>query len=429
MPDLSQSLFDKISSRQIPELLLPADLTQPYYAGASILNIPNSVCWLLGVPPISDAPSLIPEVIDPLGGKAHKVLLILIDALALHRLQAWMIAESELVWNKLLPEAVLAPITSIVPSTTNSALTTYWTGEPAARHGITGYEMWLKEYGMVANMIQHRPITFSGPADSMEQAGFIADSYLDIPTMGTHLKGHGISTHVFQPVNIFDSGLSRMFFKNTQRHAVNSPADLWIGVRQLWQQTKEKSLYAWVYWDEVDYHSHYYGPDDERPQAAFSFFSAAFEKLFLEKLSPSEREDTVVILSADHGQILTPNPAPQYTLANHRYLTERLHMLPSGENRLAYLYVRPGEVAAISDYIFNTWPDQFILLESEHAARKGLFGSGQLHPRLLDRIGDLIAISRNDAYWWWAEKDNWLTGRHGGMHPEEMLVPFFAVRL
>jgi hypothetical protein len=136
----------------------------------------------------------------------------------------------------------------------------------------------------------------------------------------------------------------------------------------------------------------------------------------------------VVILTADHGQITTPNPAPQYLLAEHRYLTDRLHMLPSGENRLAFLYVKPGEIQAVSDYIYATWPDQFLLLESEVAARKGLFGSGQLHPRLFDRIGDLIAIARKDAYFWWGNKANPLIGRHGGMHPEEMLVPFLAKR-
>jgi predicted AlkP superfamily pyrophosphatase or phosphodiesterase len=246
--------------------------------------------------------------------------------------------------------------------------------------------------------------------------------------MGAHLKEHGVSTHVFQPVHILNSGLSRMFFMDAELHPVFSPADLWIGVRELWQQASEEPMYTWVYWDEVDGRSHFHGPDDERPQAGFSVFSHAFETLFLNKLSPAELKDTVLILTADHGQITTPNPAPQYLLQEHRYLTERLHILPTGENRLAFLYPKPGEIQAVIDYIMSTWPEQFLLLESEHAARKGLFGSGQLHPQLFERIGDLIAVARNDAYFWWGNKKNPLIGRHGGMHPEEMLVPFMAVR-
>jgi hypothetical protein len=429
MPDVSQKLLPQITNHRIPELNLPADLIQPRYTGQSTLNIPNSICAMLGAPPISETPPLIPEITKLLGEEARKVLVILVDALALHRLQMWLEEEPDLVWNKLLPEGLLAPVTSIVPSTTCSALTTFWTGEPASCHGISGYEMWLKEYGLVANMIQHRPITFNGPANSLEQAGFIAHDYLTMPTMGTHLKENGINTHVFQPYNIFDSGLSQMFFKDTERHAYSSPPDLWIGVRELWQQTLGENMFAYVYWDEVDGHSHFHGPDDERPQAAFRYFSETFEKLFLDKLTPAEREDTLVILTADHGQITTPHPAEQYQLSNHRYLTDRLHMLPSGENRMAYMYIKPGETPAVYDYIYNTWPDKFTLLESDYAVRKGLFGSGQLHPRLFDRVGDLIAIAHEDAYWWWADKNNWLIGRHGGMHPEEMLVPFFAARL
>lgn len=429
MPDLSQSMLEKIAGGSIPELPLPSGIIPANYQGGSVVNIPNSICSLLDTPPISESAGLYPELLDPLGGKARKVLLILLDAMGLRRLQAWLAEDPELVWHKLLPQGVLAPLTSTVPSTTCTTLTSLWTGEPTARHGITGYEMWLKEYGLVANMIRHRPIAFKGPADSMEQAGFSADSFLDTPTIGTHLSANQIETHVFQPSFIYNSGLSRMFLKDTNVYAISSPADLWIGVRQLWQQAEDERLYTWVYWDEIDGHSHNYGPDDERPQAAFSMFSRAFEKLFLEQLSPAEREDTVVILTADHGQVKTSPDRPEYLLANHRYLTDRLHMHPTGENRLTYLYVKPGETAAVYDYIHRTWPGQFTLVESDFAARKGLFGSGQLHPRLFDRIGDLIAVAHDDAYWWWANKPNTVVGRHGGMHADEMVVPFLAARL
>jgi hypothetical protein len=48
---------------------------------------------------------------------------------------------------------------------------------------------------------------------------------------------------------------------------------------------------------------------------------------------------------------------------------------------------------------------------------------------LFDRLGDVIALARGDSYLWWANKDNPLIGRHGGLSPEEMLVPLLAVRL
>jgi hypothetical protein len=120
---------------------------------------------------------------------------------------------------------------------------------------------------------------------------------------------------------------------------------------------------------------------------------------------------------------------PHYELRNHPDLVRRLHILPSGENRLAYLFVRPGQPEAVREYIEQTWPNQFSLLDTARAVEAGLFGSGELHPRLFDRLGEYIVVARGNAYLWWADKKNFLIGRHGGLHPEEMLVPFLAVRL
>jgi hypothetical protein len=104
-------------------------------------------------------------------------------------------------------------------------------------------------------------------------------------------------------------------------------------------------------------------------------------------------------------------------------------LLPTGENRLAYLHIRPGQVEAVREYVECTWPGQFSMLDVGYAAESGLFGAGEPHPRLLERMGELVVIARGDAYWWWADKENHMVGRHGGLHPQEMLVPFLASRL
>ncbi len=164
------------------------------------------------------------------------------------------------------------------------------------------------------------------------------------------------------------------------------------------------------------------------PRAEFESFSNAFERLFLNRLSAAARRDTLVVLTADHGQITT-NPDPHYDLRNHPSLARRLHILPTGENRLAYLYIRPGQSEAVREYLERTWPGQFLLIEPAFAVANGLFGPGQPHPLLSERLGDLMVLSRGPAYLWWADKENLLIGRHGGMSAEEMLVPFLAAKL
>jgi hypothetical protein len=104
-------------------------------------------------------------------------------------------------------------------------------------------------------------------------------------------------------------------------------------------------------------------------------------------------------------------------------------MHPTGENRLAYLYPKPGHVEAVKAYFERSWPESFHLLESVDALDSGLYGPGEPGPETLDRLGNLIAVSHGDAYLWWAPKENHLRGRHGGFSEEEMIVPLLAAHL
>jgi hypothetical protein len=104
-------------------------------------------------------------------------------------------------------------------------------------------------------------------------------------------------------------------------------------------------------------------------------------------------------------------------------------MMPTGENRLAYLFLRPGQGEAAREYIDRTWPEQFSFLDPIFAVESGLFGPGEFHSRLYDRLGDLIIVSKSEAYLWWSVKPDHLLGRHGGLSADEMLIPFLAVEL
>jgi hypothetical protein len=438
MPDLTADLLPLLQRHRLPGFDLGDDLIYPYYAdsagfGRSIYNLPTSICRLLGVPPLGQAAPLPPELFAPLQGDPsapQRLILILMDALALRRLQRWLDSTDPALagWRRLTQDGILAPLTSITPSTTSAALTTLWSGLSPAAHGVVGYEMWLKEYGIVANTVLHSPMSFNQGIGSLEWAGFDPATALPAPTLGAHLAAHGVTPYALQHVSIVQSGLSRMFFKGVQSRSFYTATDLMINLRHLLEQTAGQRAYIWVYWGEVDGFSHRYGPDDERPRAEFAAFSHALQTLLLDRLPASARANTALILTADHGQVAT-RPDAHYELRNHPSLTRRLHLNPTGENRLAFLYIRPGQTEAVDEYIQHAWPNQFRLLDSAYLAEAGLFGPDERHPRLLERLGDRAALARGAAYLWWADKDNPLLGRHGGLHPDEMLVPYLAARL
>ena len=425
MPDKTDSLLSSFLNRRYQELELDESFVLPDYQGGSILNLPGSICRLFDAPVLNEMP-LRETYLSPLGEDLQTVITILMDALSLKKFRQWINDGTAPVWAPLVQAGILAPLTSIVPSTTCSALTSIWSAQSTASHGIAGYEGWLKEYGIVANMLLHKPITYKGDNGGLQRAGFDVDTFLEGKRLGTHLLEHGVQTYAFLSRHIADSGLSRMHLKDTNLKMFGTPSELWVNIRRLLKKPTGKKRFIWVYWGEVDHYGHQYGPDDERVSAEFASFSRDFERNFLEPLGKQPLNNTALILTADHGMKHTPVQAV-YDLRRHPALDQCLHMI-TGENRLTYLYIRPGCVDNVRQYFRKTWPGQFVLLTPEEAVSAGLFGPGKQHPRLMERLGDLIAIARDDAYIWWGKNQNALHGRHGGLHPDEMLIPFLGVR-
>lgn len=399
----------------------------PAYQNQSIMNIPASICSWFDIPAIHADP-LREEIITPLEGNIKHIILILVDALSLRQLQRWILEKKTGVWGDLLQNGLLAPLTSVVPSTTSAAITTLWTGHSPAEHGVIGYELWLKEYGMVTNMINQSPMSFKSGQSSIQQAGFKPEDALKVPMLGAHLLQHGIRPYSFQHYSIAHSGLSRTFMKHVSLESYGSDSELWVNLRDLMDSTKDERTYAWVYNGTFDGICHRYGPEDERAELSFINFSKNFESNFLARLSPEQKKDTLLILTADHGQIHTPRHS-NFLLTNHPEFLDALHILPTGEHRLTYLYIRPGMQTFIQEYVKENWPDQFYLFESQKLLESGLLGPGSPDRKTADRMGDVTLIARSNNYLWWSEEENTLLGRHGGLTPKEMLVPFLAARL
>src|SRR4030042_5735559 len=146
MSDVPPQIPPPLKAPQLPGLQLDADFIHPDYQGGSILNLPSTICRNLGAESLGAAP-LRPELTVAPPTNLRRIILILVDALSLHRLQRWMTDGTAPVWARLAETGKLSALTSICPSTTTAALTSLWTGRSPAAHGIARYELWLKEYG------------------------------------------------------------------------------------------------------------------------------------------------------------------------------------------------------------------------------------------------------------------------------------------
>lgn len=430
---LADRVEQKIRQRRIAELadVLPADeFVIPAYDGLSIANIPGTVGALLQTRlPVN--PPLAQELWQPFAERVKKVVLVLVDALGYRRFLDVLEGEPGNAVSDLLGRGgLLAPLTSVFPSTTTSALSTLWTGRTPLEHGFLGYRLFLREFGVRAEMIRFRPTDIQAPG-SLVDAGLKPEEFLPVPGLAALLAGQGIATHFLIFEGYADSPLSRMHRRGVPDenvHALVTSSDMWVLLRQLLEEHPGEPMLVVAYWGAVDGISHRRGPASENLEAEARSLLYSMGREFLSRLSPSAAAGTVLMITADHGHVQVPLEGTVY-LKNHPELAQRLLMKPTGEPRASYLYTVGDGRDAARDYIRQHLAGQFVVLESSRALAAGLFGTGQPAPETRYRVGDLVIIARRDHILYDGEDEPATRGRHGGLAPDEMLVPFVIARL
>jgi hypothetical protein len=432
MPDLRSSLLPFLTNHHLEGLNLGAGLVYPNYAGYALSNIPASIPGWLGLESRLPQLPLAGEILQHTHGPYQNVILFLLDGLGLFNLQQ-MLERTEdypilAAWPRLLEGGLLAPLTSVALSTTSAALTSVWTAAAPSQHGVLAYEMYLKEFGVTANMILHSAAMFSGDVGGLARAGFVPQNFLLVDCLGNHLAAAGVGTYAFQHASIARSGLSTMLLSGAEVAPFKNLSDLWVSLEALLKWRAGNRTYTYAYWGDLDELAHRYGPQDERVVMEFATFTQGFER-FMRRLRGLHTGKTLVLVTADHGLIHTPVD-PALDLQHHPEFLEHLSMLPSGEARVPFLYVRPGHEAAVQEYAAQAWPERFRLVNSQQALAAGLFGPLPAYKRVAERLGDWLVIPQGNGYLWWdTRKENSMLGRHGGFSLEEMLIPLIGFEM
>ncbi|MEL7625332.1 MAG: alkaline phosphatase family protein [Anaerolineaceae bacterium] len=426
MPVFEKEILTKFGSEELGEWSKGQDLVIPNYDGYGLANLTPTAAYWLGAGPLP-APIFGREILDQFKDHYHNVIVILVDALGYRQLKQLIEMGRAPLWKQQLERGKLFPITSISPSTTATALTTIWTGTAPNQHGVIGYEMWHKELGLVMNNILHTPITYRGDVGGLSRAGFEPTRFMNQVPLGQRFANHGVESHGFLPGSIANSGLSQMHLPGSILHTFSAESDLFLNMRDLLNQPSKHRRFMYAYWSDVDSLMHRYGTYNDRVTEQFFDFSNALFRLLVGGLDESVRQNSLILVSADHGSVETPTNS-DFDLANHPKLTSLLTMAPTCEGRLPFLYVKQGQLEAVREYFEHAWPGEFGFLTRQQVLDLRLLGNGQDHPDLLDRIGDLVAVPlKPGSYLWWPDRTNTMLGRHGGLHADEMLVPLFAL--
>jgi hypothetical protein len=393
----------------------------PDYLQYSICAVPGLVRTLFDGPGGAESP-VYAAIASAVQGRVDRVILLVIDGLGFYHLASLLKRFPDLYLHSLVERGALVPITSVFPSTTVSALTTFSTGLTPQEHGMVGYRLYLRETSAITNMIR-LSLLGSTKGDSAVDWGIDLETFLAGPRLSESLRRAGVETHVVLPRRISSSGLSHLLYgASDQLHPSTNLSDMLVAARRAVQRATGKA-FVYLYWSETDSIAHAHGPESEESTAELRSVDAALGREL------GEACGTVFMITSDHG-FVTMERQDYARIDEDPLLMRDLVLPPVGEPRASYLFVREGRRRAVADRIAERFAGDLVCLDSHEALERGLFGRGDVHAAVPDRIGDLVVAStgRKGLYYPFPGSVM-LKGMHGGLTKEEMLVPLIVSRL
>lgn len=396
---------------------LPPDLVVPDYEDHGLSAVPGSIRRLFGL----TAPRSLPEIPN---ARFDCVILVVVDALGWQQLEQHraVVPAAE----RLVQRGQLLRITSVLPSSTVAALTTLFSGLTPQEHGMLGHTLYLREYALLADMLRFHPAWLPG-REGLTRGETPPRELFPVPTLFEALAAEGIATRALMRRDYLHTALSQIHLAGAGLVPITAASDLCVTLRRL-VETAPRPLFISAYWDALDGIAHAHGPGSAEEGAELGSFCSLLETEFLERLSAPARRGTLVLLTADHGQIVASETQAVHLNA-HPEIREELLLPPAGDRRTAYLYARAGRIDRLRA-AFAPLTDRFWLIDSADALAGGLFGRGSLNPEAGVRVGDLVVLARGGATLIAPEKTpptTLLRGRHGGATPGEMYVPLLLL--
>lgn len=419
---------DEALEREAESLLRPeAELGVPvpaYRTGRSLPSITSTVTRALGVE-VDGSPELTPPLtaeLDPFEGRRAEgtVLVFLVDALGWNAVRAARRA------GRSLPAAWagrMHPITSTFPTTTTVALTSLSTGEAPGRHGIVGHRIFLPEFGSVVEILRMAP-----PGSG------VPDAFVGPDWTPRHVSGvatafrRGLPAVALSRDRFEGTGFTRLLYDGAEYVPYSTAADFAHLLGELLRRPRPPAV-VYAYWDELDTVQHLRGP---LPEFA-SFEASQVERILAaarERVDPATARRATVLLASDHGQV--PMERSQ-EVAVDREAAIASHLLhpPTGDRRAAFLTARPGHREALEAALRERLPPGSRTIPMSTAIRAELFGPPPFHPELADRLGDFLVLVPPPVGITYripgaSPRSRYLVGAHGGLDPDELLVPLVA---
>ena len=382
----------------------------PNYKDGSIVNLMASIKIALGEKKSKYAPL---ACFDVSSLKKKNILLLIIDGLGYEYL-------SKYGQKSFLKQNLKCKITSVLPSTTASAIPTFATGTAPNQHALTGWFMYLKELGAIITTL---PFLYRSCICGPQQNNVAFKQVYDGKSF---LNGSKIESAVVKHQDYVYSEFTKLNYKNATSYAFRTFDGFFKQSKLAIRKKSSRRKYIFAYLSTFDSICHKYGYDNKRAEEHFWRLDNQLEKL----AAYAAKFNTAIIISADHGQVITREKERIILVKDHPEFAETLAMPLCGEPRFAYCYVKPHKKEQFEEYVKKNFSNACELHLSSELIKKNYFGLYDQNPKLVDRVGDYTLIMKENYIIKdpvLGEIDRAFIGNHGGTSKEEMFVPLIVI--
>lgn len=343
------------------------------------------------------------EVLDNKLSKKYKnVVLLILDGMGEHILK-------NISPNGFFSKNEVDCITSVFPSTTTAALTTYYSGKPPYESGWIAWSQYFKEYGRAVDMLSHKE---SYKGESLKDAHVdVFKTIVNYEPIFYQIEKSSPDVKAYEIMPSYSDKRAKRSIK------ADTVEELTENIEMLCSTNDRKFIMA--YCDNPDGIMHKYGTD-----------SIEAREFLLDTENKTERmcnklDDTIVIISADHGHLNIENP---HSILDYPEILECLYMPASFESRALTFWVKEKMKDIFVERFNNIFKDEFLLMsKNEFVEQKHLLGYGNKHPKVDDFVGNFVAISISNSMinleTLLADGKKLKKSTHCGLTKEEMEVP------
>ncbi|MBQ3409173.1 MAG: alkaline phosphatase family protein [Clostridia bacterium] len=305
-------------------------------------------------------------------------------------------------------------VTSVYPSTTTAALTSYYSGKPPYETGWIAWSQYFKEYGRALDMFSHKDSYLGDQLKNPLKEVFKTDMHYKSIFEQIEESSPNVKAFEVEP-EYAERRAKRSITADNIDELISSVNDI---------VTMPGENFVLAYCDCPDGILHKYGTDSVE---AKEFVFYAENKI--QNLRSELDDDSLIIVSADHGH---KNIDKAYTILDYPELLECLIIPPSFESRALSFWVKEDMKGTFEERFNKYFENEFWLMTKEDFLEKYKFlGTGTKHHKIDDFVGNYVALSVSGSMirleTFLAEGKPIKKSAHCGLSKEEMAVPVIVL--